>query len=488
MKKQLCLFVGLTAHALAASSAGDYLNSLSLSTSPGSPWELTGAAGLGLSKGNSDSLSYSLQVLGTYAQGENEGLVGADLLYSESNGIASTNSFRLFGQYNRLHTERFYSTVNGSFLTDDIADLNYRIDLGVGLGYYVVKNETTSLAFEAGPGFAWEDQGGVSRDFMTVRFGERFEHQLSSRSKIWQSAVFAPKANDFSDYLLTAEAGIDTLLTRDWALRTSVRYQYDSTPAAGRQSDDTTLLMGLSYALGGFPDPEEEGRQTLHPGAAAPEAVQLGWSTSAALGVALASGNSDSLTVSLSADSAYREDVRELFLTGAYTFAEDGGNTSADALRASAQFNRLLNDRVFLGAGLGYLRDDVADITYRATPVLTLGYYLIKNDEMTLSFEAGPGYTFEEVGGLKDDYFSVVAAEKFTWELSDRMTLKQSLSAVLDPSDTDNYTLVGDVFLDTNITNNLAWRIAAGWSYDNQPAQGRGKDDTTLTTGVSVKF
>lgn len=152
------------------------------------------------------------------------------------------------------------------------------------------------------------------------------------------------------------------------------------------------------------------------------------------------------------------------------------------------QYNRLLNDRMYVGSGIGFLRDDVADLAYRMTPAVTLGYYVIKNDEMSLSFEAGPGYTFEEVGGLADDFFSLVAAEKFTWELSDRVTFKQSLGATLDPFDTANFTLVGDVFLDIDLTNNLAWRVAAGWTFDHEPAAGRGKDDTTLTTGISVKF
>jgi putative salt-induced outer membrane protein YdiY len=202
IKKHLSLFTGLIAHALAGSSAGDYLNSLSLTTTPGSPWEVSGAATLGLSEGNSDSLTYSLQFLATYAEGNNEGLIGADLLSSESNGVAATNSFRLFGQYNRLHRDRFYSSANASYLTDNVAEIDSRTDLGLGLGYYVIKNEATSLSFEAGPGFAWEDQGGVSRDFVIVRLAERCEHQLTKRSKLGQSLVFSPKADDFSDYLI----------------------------------------------------------------------------------------------------------------------------------------------------------------------------------------------------------------------------------------------------------------------------------------------
>ncbi len=488
MKKQLCLFAGLTVHALAASSAGDYLNSLSLSTSPDSPWEVTGAASVGFTEGNSDTLSYSLQLLGTYAKGNNEGTVGADLVYSENGGVASTNTFRIFGQYNRLHTDRFYSSTNLSYLTDNVAALDYRIDLGIGVGYYLIKNDRTSLTFEVGPGYAWEDQGGTSRDFLTIRFAERFEHQLSRRSKIWQSLVFSPEAEDFSDYLLTGEVGIDTLLSQQWALRTSVRYQYDSTPASGQQSDDVTLLTGLSYALGGFPDPAEEGRQTLHPADEGPEAIQLGWSSTASLGLSLAEGNADNFNLTIAADSAYREENQELFLAGAYTFSEDSGETSTDALRASAQYNRLVSDRVYYGSGVSFLRDDIADIAYRVTPTVIAGYYLVKNDEMTLSFEAGPAFTFEETGGVTDDYFSIIAAEKFSWEISDRMTLKQSLTAVFDPSDSENYTLLGDIFLDTDITSNLAWRISAGWAYDNQPALGRGRDDTTVTSGITVKF
>jgi len=488
MKKHLCLFAGLTVHALAANSAGDYLNALSLSPAEGSPWEVTGAASFGFAQGNSDTFTYALQVLGTYEEGYNEAFVGADLLYSENDGVASTNSFRVFGQYNRLFSERKYGSLSGSLLIDDIADTQYRFDLGLGLGYYLIKNDKTSLAFEAGPGFAWEEQGGVTDNFFTIRFSERFEHQLSSRSKIWQTAVFSPRAEDFSDFLLTAEAGIDTLISRQWSLRTSLRYQYDSTPAAGRQSGDITLLTGLSYALGGFPDPAAAARKTLHPADAAPEAIQLGWSSSASLGLAVAQGNADNVTVTIAADSAYREVSRELFLAGAYTYSEDSGDTSADALRASAQYNYLLSDRRFVGTSVGFLRDDIADVAYRVTPAVTYGYYLVKNDEMTLSLEAGPGFTFEEVGGITDNYFSIYATEKFTWELSDRMNLAQSLSAVFDPSNGDNYTLVGSVFLDTDLTNNLAWRVAAGWSYDNEPAAGLGRDDTTLTTGVTVKF
>lgn len=490
MKKHTALCLSLLAlpSISTAESAGDFLKSLPLSPAPGSPWEVTGAASIGMAQGNADNLTYSLQLLGTYAKGDNEGHLGADLFYSEDNGVATTNSFRIFGQYNRLLSDRFYLGTFGTFLTDDIADLDYRLDTGFVLGYYLIKNDTTKLSFEAGPGYTWEEQGGVSDNYLSLRFAQRFEHKLSKRSKIWQSIILTPEANDFDNNLLVAEAGIDILLTKQWSLRNSVRYQYDNTPAAGRGQDDLLLLTGLSYSLGGFPEPAEDGRMTLKPAAAEPEAIQMGWSTTAGLTLSLAQGNSDNLFLGLTADSAYRTKAHETFLAANYSYSENDGDTSADSLRASAQHNRFLGDKFFIGAGVGYFRDDVADVGYRITPTTSLGYYLIKNDEVTLSLEAGPSFTFEEVGGISDDFFSITAAQRFTWEMSDRMTISQNLAAIIDPSDSDNYILTANANLDTDITPNIAWRIAASWTFDNTPAAGRQEDDSTLTTGLAVKF
>jgi putative salt-induced outer membrane protein YdiY len=107
---------------------------------------------------------------------------------------------------------------------------------------------------------------------------------------------------------------------------------------------------------------------------------------------------------------------------------------------------------------------------------------------MTLSVEAGPGVTFEKVGGITDDYFSISAAEKYTWSINENTEFKQSLSAILDPSNSDNYSLATDAQLNLKISAMLSWQITATWTYDNAPAVDRGKDDTTVSTGISLKF
>ena len=454
----------------------------------GEGWDVTAAAGISLAQGNADSVAYSLQGLATYEGEHWEGLVGAEYFFSENEGVTGSDSIRVFGQGQRLLTDRIYIGLAGQYLRDRVADLDYRVDTAGVLGYHLIKNDRTTLSIEAGPGYTWENQGGNEDDYASLRFAQRFEHQINKRSKIWQSAVFTPEIEDFENYNLIIEAGLDVLLTQQWSFRTGVRYLYDNTPAAGQQSDDVTLTAGLAYALGGFPDPAEEARATLKPDRAAPEVAALGWTTTAALGVSLAQGNSDNLSATLSYDSAYRTATDEFFLNGSYTYGENDGESSVDALRVGTRYNRLLSERLYVGAGVDYLRDDIADLTYRITGTAYAGYYVIKNDTMSLAFEAGPGYLAEESGGVSDDYVSLRAAERFSWIIGPRTTFKQDAIVDVEPSEWSNWVLTATAYLDIDLTDNLSWRLAATYVYDNEPVNGLEEADLTLTNGIAVQF
>ena len=125
------------------------------------PWESSITAGLTITSGNSDT------ILGTLAAGtvrktpENEFSFGIDAAYGKANSVNNLETYHAFGQWNHLFTDRFFSYVRAEFLRDTIADLNYRITLSPGVGYYLIKEMNTTLAVEAGPGVVFRDLGGA---------------------------------------------------------------------------------------------------------------------------------------------------------------------------------------------------------------------------------------------------------------------------------------------------------------------------------------
>jgi putative salt-induced outer membrane protein YdiY len=210
-------------------------------------WETTAAVGFDLSSGNSDTMNFRADVLGLRKWDQNEIRLGGDVSYGETDDERSTENYHAFGQYNRLFAERCYGYLNADARRDLVADVDYRLSLSPGVGYYVIKNDTTSLAFEAGPGLIFEEVGSVSSEYWTLRLAERFEHKFSDRAKLWQSAEYLPQVDRFENYLLTAELGVEAGLTEKLALRAFVQDIYDNEPAPGRKNNDVKFVTQLAY-------------------------------------------------------------------------------------------------------------------------------------------------------------------------------------------------------------------------------------------------
>lgn len=58
-----------------------------------------------------------------------------------------------------------------------------------------------------------------------------------------------PEAGDFSNYLLTGEAGIEAAISEHLNLRVVVQDKYDNPPAEGAEYNDVSLIAGLGLTL-----------------------------------------------------------------------------------------------------------------------------------------------------------------------------------------------------------------------------------------------
>jgi putative salt-induced outer membrane protein YdiY len=118
-----------------------------------------------------------------------------------------------------------------------------------GAGYYFIKNKTTDLSGEVGPGFISQKLGDTTHDYFTLRLAEKLHHQISDRARVWETVEFLPEVDHFKNYIVNFEVGIEADITADkkFTLRTFLQDTYNNIPATGRKKNDAKLVAALAY-------------------------------------------------------------------------------------------------------------------------------------------------------------------------------------------------------------------------------------------------
>ena len=224
-------------------------------------------AGLTLTDGNSETLAANV---GLKTEGERAGLgsvlAGAEFNYGESTVQTKTvdeagvetvaekdektvENAKLFANVKKTLSPRTFLSLDGTAAYDDVADVDYRATLGPGLGAYLVKNDQRELTLEAGPAYLWEKVGGARNDYLALRFAERYVCQALKNAKLVQSLEYLPEAEDFDNYLLAGEIGVEAAMSDRLSLRVVLQDKYDNTPAEGKERNDLSLIAGLGIQL-----------------------------------------------------------------------------------------------------------------------------------------------------------------------------------------------------------------------------------------------
>jgi putative salt-induced outer membrane protein YdiY len=269
MKKFIML---LAAMALAVSASAAEKKSKKVAkaedAAPAAAFKTALNAGLTLTDGNSETLALNV---GLETEGEKDGLgsvlAGIEANYGEST-ISSTSTDEATGEttvsevkettvenakayanVKKTLSPRTFAALDGSVLYDDVALIDYRSMLGPGLGIYLMKNEKRTLTLEAGPSYVWEKVDGETDDYLALRFAQRYTCQATANAKLVQSLEYVPEAEDFDNYLLNAEIGIEASMNERLSLRIVLQNKYDNTPAEGAESNDLSLIAGIGLSL-----------------------------------------------------------------------------------------------------------------------------------------------------------------------------------------------------------------------------------------------
>lgn len=214
-----------------------------------SPWSRSAGLGFTWTEGNSQTLLLSANIRALRKKARNELSLGADALYGEDDGTKNTEKVSGYSQYNRLFgaEDRWFGYARLDALHDAVADVEYRITFGPGLGYYLIKKETTELNLEAGPSFVYEKVGDQENAYAAGRAAEHFTHKFNDRVRMWQDFEILTQMDEAKNFIINAEIGVEASLTEAFSVRTYIQDTYDNEPAPGRKPNDVKFVTGVAY-------------------------------------------------------------------------------------------------------------------------------------------------------------------------------------------------------------------------------------------------
>jgi putative salt-induced outer membrane protein YdiY len=144
--------------------------------------------------------------------------------------------------------DNFYAYGRIDGFHDGIADIKYRVTLAPGLGYYFLTNKVTTLVGEVGPGYIREQLNGDTESFATLRVAEKFAWNISPSARFWQTAEWLPQVDNFDNYIVNIEVGVEAKLTKNrLSLRSVIDDSYVNIPAVGRQRNDLKIITSIVY-------------------------------------------------------------------------------------------------------------------------------------------------------------------------------------------------------------------------------------------------
>lgn len=230
----------------------------------------------------------------------------------------------------------------------------------------------------------------------------------------------------------------------------------------------------------------------------APKKVLDAWQKSLAFGFNLTSGNSDTSLLTAMGKATKETSADSWDLGLAYSNGKDDnkvvaddsdlGTTTRNDVRSNASYKYLLSERTFTGVDANFLYDEVAKVDYRVNFGPTLGYYLIKNADYSFFVDAGPGYLFEKVDGVDNNYFAPKVGEGFTWVISCTSKLYETVNVLFDTEDSSNYIVNAEAGIESALSSTMSLLIGARQTFDNQPAAGLEKGDLAVISAIKVNL
>jgi len=213
------------------------------------------------------------------------------------------------------------------------------------------------------------------------------------------------------------------------------------------------------------------------------------WESHVDFSTAINSGNTDTASAYLRADSTIRVPNHRHLIDLSASHESTDDVTTKDQSLLKYDYHWFFNDPWFLSTQISGERDPIIELDHRAIVSLGVGRDIWYTPRLTLSVQLGVGAQTEEIATLTED--SAVA----TWTLRYRQGfLNNDFELLHDHTITKNIDGRTNTSYRTStgvryeITDLLYATFTFDYDYETDPAPGVGSEDSTLLLGIGAEF
>ncbi len=154
-------------------------------------------------------------------------------------------------KYDRFLSKKLYYLITTRVLGDTLADLDLRYTAGLGLGYQFLEDATTSLSGEAGLSYFNENyrSNTPSVDYVAARVAYKLRHAFNDKTRMIHGVEAFPSLESPDDVYLQATTEVQTNLSESMIGSLAWIWDYDNTPAPGRDRSDHRVLLTVGWTF-----------------------------------------------------------------------------------------------------------------------------------------------------------------------------------------------------------------------------------------------
>lgn len=195
--------------------------------------------------GNTNTTTFSSKLEGTTAFNDTDSLKAkGSILYSESEKDTSANKYNLELDYNHMINQKLYSYVGINYIKDQLSDYDYRLDIGPGLGYKILEDETQTIDIQGGLDYAYDKYENGSKDaYVAGKTELNYKYRFNQNVEFKQMLSYLGSFEDREKYFAVSDSSIGVKMTQNLSL--GISYNLDYTNKTEKEKLDKKFLTSL---------------------------------------------------------------------------------------------------------------------------------------------------------------------------------------------------------------------------------------------------